>query len=271
MWPHDVLARLGARPTGRPQTWWASCPLHDRRNRKLSVWMADGRLLLGCWGCRTRASGWRYKEEILAALGLTMGDLFDPQDRKNGLPEPHVQPRIVAVYPYTDEAGEVLYEKVRYQPKDFRVRRPGGRPGIGDARRVPYLLPELLARPTWPVLYVEGEKDAEAASAMGFLATTTMDGAGSGWGLDSPYPAHFAGRRVVVIPDEDHAGLCHARQVIGALVMAGAASVRLCRLPGLEYTDRGGPDLSDWLAGFTSRREAWAALVAAVRASREWR
>ena len=34
---------------------------------------------------------------------------------------------IVATYDYTDDKGELLYQVVRYDPKDFRQRRPDGK------------------------------------------------------------------------------------------------------------------------------------------------
>ncbi|NDB75731.1 MAG: hypothetical protein EB141_08815, partial [Verrucomicrobia bacterium] len=36
-----------------------------------------------------------------------------------------VTPRIAATYAYTDEAGQLLFECVRFTPKTFRQRRPG--------------------------------------------------------------------------------------------------------------------------------------------------
>src|SRR5262249_14374341 len=47
--------------------------------------------------------------------------------------------RVVTAYDYTDENGELLYQVVRLEPKDFRQRRPGGKGGwiwsLGDTRR----------------------------------------------------------------------------------------------------------------------------------------
>jgi putative DNA primase/helicase len=55
--------------------------------------------------------------------------------------------RQVATYDYKDEAGDLLYQVVRYEPKDFRQRAPDGNgwkwkmPGV---RRVLYRLPEVV-------------------------------------------------------------------------------------------------------------------------------
>jgi len=37
--------------------------------------------------------------------------------------------RVVKTYDYADENGQVLYQVVRYEPKDFRQRRPDGSGG----------------------------------------------------------------------------------------------------------------------------------------------
>jgi len=37
--------------------------------------------------------------------------------------------KIVATYDYTDESGNLLFQVVRYDPKDFRQRRPDGKGG----------------------------------------------------------------------------------------------------------------------------------------------
>jgi hypothetical protein len=80
--------------------------------------------------------------------------------------------RIVAVYDYRAEQGELLYQTVRCEPKDFRQRRPDGKGGwignLGEVRRVPYRLPELFAAPAEQPLYVvEGEKDLDRLAQLG--------------------------------------------------------------------------------------------------------
>lgn len=52
----------------------------------------------------------------------------DPTDTKpNG--KASSSPRIVAIYDYVNESGQMLFEVVRYDPKSFRQRRPDGRGG----------------------------------------------------------------------------------------------------------------------------------------------
>src|SRR5262249_18872055 len=61
------------------------------------------------------------KDYVREKAGL---DPFKPngQRRYNGAGQP--KRKIVAEYNYTDESRSLLYQVVRYDPKDFRQRRP---------------------------------------------------------------------------------------------------------------------------------------------------
>lgn len=276
-----VLERLeGVRRRGDGR-WQARCPAHADHAPSLSVTTGgDGRALVHCHaGCTP--------ESVCAAMSLPTTALFSNPPTAAG---PRKRRRIVKTYHYTDENGEVLFEVGRYEPKEFTQYRPhpdGGRvwglsagwyrrgrqdwhrvesgkpppPGaswLPECRRVLYRLPDLLrADPAEWVFVVEGEKDADRLADLGFVATTNPQGAGS-W--DDSYSDVLRGRRVVVIPDNDPAGLAHAQQVAASLA-GRAAEVWIVQLPGL--TDKG-EDVSDWLDQGASA-SALAALVAAVR------
>ncbi len=91
---------------------------------------------------------------------------------------------IIQVYDYQDETGDILFQTVRYAPKDFRQRRPYGKGGwiwnLQGVRLVLYRLPQIVEADT--VLIVEGEKDVDAAYQLGlpsgYAATTSPMGAG---------------------------------------------------------------------------------------------
>jgi hypothetical protein len=70
----NLVQRLNARRSGRG--WIAKCPAHDDRTPSLSISEgADGRALCKCFaGCTP--------EEIVAALGMTMSDLFPEGSRR---------------------------------------------------------------------------------------------------------------------------------------------------------------------------------------------
>jgi hypothetical protein len=155
--------------------------------------------------------------------------------------------RIVAEYDYTDEAGCLLYQVVRWDPKDFSRRRRDGKGGwVWNTNGVPtvlYRLPELVnSDPAETAFVCEGEKDVDNVRCLGLVATTNPGGAGTNkWRDDYNGPLH--GRHVVILPHNDDQGTEHAEQVARSL-HGGAASVKVLMLPGLPKAG----DVSDWIA-----------------------
>ncbi len=151
--------------------------------------------------------------------------------------------QIVKTYDYRNAAGELLYQAVRYEPKDFRQRKPDGAGGwihsLGDVERVLYRLPELLEDDgDRPVYIVEGEKDADALAAKGYTATTAAMGAGK-WRFVATHARQvLAGRAVIIIADADTPGRDHARQVAASLDGAAlSVSVLECPSPHKDVSD----------------------------------
>src|SRR5512132_3034346 len=182
----------------------------------------------------TGLSNGEAAEWLVSELGIAIEVTRQPQQRR----------RIVATYDYRDEAGNLLFQVVRYEPKDFRQRRPDGQGGwtwrIKGVRQVPYRLFELRASaPADPTLVVEGEKDVDRLASLGFVATCNAGGANK-W--PEELNRHFQGLTVCILPDNDEAGRSHAERVATAL-HGIAASVRIVDLPGLPK----GGDVSDWL------------------------
>jgi predicted P-loop ATPase len=145
-------------------------------------------------------------------------------------------------YDYRDEKSELLFQVVRKPGHKFLQRKPDGRGGwlwkMAGVRRVVYRLPELLAS-IGVVFVCEGEKDVDNVRALGLTATTNPGGAGK-W--RSEFSVFLLNRNVVILPDNDVAGLSHAQQVRKAL-SGMAKRVAILKLPGLP--DKG--DVSDWI------------------------
>ncbi|MBX3391638.1 MAG: DUF3987 domain-containing protein [Phycisphaeraceae bacterium] len=106
-----------------------------------------------------------------------------------------------------------------------------------------YRLPDLLATKPGDRVYVtEGEKAADAARAVGLMATTSPHGSKSAGKADwSP----LAGRDVVILPDNDRAGEQYAADVARLCIAAGARSVRIVRLVELWADLPEGGDMAD--------------------------
>ncbi len=153
------------------------------------------------------------------------------------------KPKIDTTYAYKDERGQLLFEVVRFEPKDFRQRKPDGKGGwiwsVKDVRQVPYHLPQLLDAPLdQSVFIVEGEKDVLRLESLGLVATCNAGGAGK-W--PDALNEHFGGRRVVILADNDEPGRKHAGKVAAALSPVTQACVLY--LPDLPPKG----DVSDWL------------------------
>lgn len=180
------------------------CPAHDDKTPSLGVSNGAGKVLLTCRaGCETRA--------VLEALSLTLTDTFDEP------PQRPSRSQIVDRYPYVDEAGELLFEVVRLEGKQFRQRRPDGSGGwvwkLDDTRRVLYRLPKVKKAVAGgrSVFVAEGEKDVHALEAAGEVATCNPGGAGK-WRPE--YADVLSGaREVFIVADRDDAGRRHAREV----------------------------------------------------------
>jgi putative DNA primase/helicase len=228
------------------------CPIHEGHRDSFAINLENG--LWTCHSCGlhgdlisleralTGSDFKTAKAEIFSIVGRS-DTASDTQDRKQG--------RIVAEYSYQDEEGCLLYQTVRLDPKDFRQRRPN--PGSGwtwnlkGVRLILYRLPELLQRRSETVFVCEGEKDADALSALGFLATCNPLGAGK-W--RDQYAELLRGRQVVVVVDLDPAtdekGQPHFKGQKHAAAVAKSLLAHDCEVRILEPPR--GKDCADWIA-----------------------
>lgn len=204
------------------------CSLKCHSTATVRMWCGHtGALCMKCWGgCDCL--------EMLRAVGKSWKDCY-PADTA----WEKVERTCTAKYNYKDEAGNILYRKVRLEPgyggsdKTFVQERRIGpnrwEKGLGDVRRVLYRLPELLAAPPGRLVFVvAGEKDADTMARYGFVATTNVGGEREEW--HRGYNAAFAGRDVMVVADNDATGLRHANEVCGALMLV-ARTVGRCVMP----------------------------------------
>jgi hypothetical protein len=234
----EFLSRLkGVTETGNG--WEARCPCrNDDDNPSLSISEDDrtGNILVTCH----RGSPCSSKE-ICEAMGVTQAALFPPQKRTKEKLE------LVKSYDYTNEQGELLFQKLRYVDgsgkKTFRQRKPDGRGGweysLGDTPKVLYNLPLVVKAVAdgYPIWVVEGEKDADTLVDMGIIATTMPGGAGKWLQIHTDA---LTGGTVVVVADNDEPGIAHAKAVTEELVKAGC-DVSAWRTPQCK-------DVTDFLA-----------------------
>ncbi|MCC6321729.1 MAG: DUF3987 domain-containing protein [Phycisphaerales bacterium] len=156
-----------------------------------------------------------------------------------------------ATWTYTNAAGDPVGLVVRWNTLTGKDVRPVSRKADGSGwiiggmptPRPLYALPDLLATPAGSrVFIVEGEKAADAARAVGLVATTSPHGSKSASKADwSP----LAGREVVILPDHDDAGERYTDDVARLATDAGAKSVRVVRLVELWAGMPEGGDMAD--------------------------
>jgi hypothetical protein len=268
----DVIA-LFPYANKTPNGFNVECPLHDDQIGSMSVALQQNKqgfdqIFFHCQaGCTNTKTGFNA---LLKILGYSADDLLDPaqvalKKKSNGTNGSNGHAKyadllddITAVYDYRDEAGNLLYQCVKYdtqaqkakgrKPAKCRMRKPGASPGyfkwnLDSVRLVLYRLRELLAsNPAEPVLIVEGEKDVETARAAGFIATCNPTGAGS-W--QDEYSDYLKGRTCLIIPDNDDAGESHIKDVHLSLLKSDPTTkAYILRLPGVS---KKGEDLTDWL------------------------
>lgn len=208
----------------------ARCPCHHDIHQSLSISEGEnGKALIFCH------AGCRY-EDIIARLNLKFN-------------RPDIKPVIDQVYSYTDENGKLLYQVVRYKPKDFRQRRPDGNGGwiwnLNGIEPTLYHLPEVLqaVKDNQLIFAVEGERDVETLREHGLIATTISGGSSTSW--TPRIISHLRHARLVLIPDNDTAGKQYAEQ-IARILYGWCDSLKMIHLP---VAVKG--DVSDYLKDHT--------------------
>lgn len=243
-----VLERLECVKQVSNTQWTALCPAHEDQEPSLSIGLGeDSRVLLTCHaGCSV--------DSVLAAMNFSMMDLYpndenhpDTYHSNNPTSTGTTCKKISAMYDYTDEEGDLVYQVVRYEPKDFRQRRPDGKGGyiwnMNGVSRVLYHLPEIVSSsPDQWIFITEGEKDADALSGIGLLSTSNSGGAGKWSSIDDI--SVLEGRWVAIIPDCDEPGYRHGQDVARSL-QGIASDVRIIDLRVINGME--GKDVSDWL------------------------
>lgn len=210
------------------------CPAHPDTKPSLSVSLSNsGKILFYCHaGCS--------QQQVLTAL-RNRGIM--PQAKLT-----QVKDTIESVYPYTNERGDYLFEKVRFAGKKFlhRKKLDSGAytyKGVTKDIEIPlYNLVDVLKAST--VYIVEGEKDVETLKRHGLVATCNFDGAGK-W--REHYNQWLAGKDLIVIGDNDDPGRAHVKMLKVRLSKI-AKSLRVVDLVTHwpEIKDHG--DVTDYLA-----------------------
>ena len=227
----------------------AICPFHDDINPSLNF--NDKKGTYFCHSCGKKGHVFHFYAKLNSLD--TRRDF--PKILKGivsdfGIPWEQTKSRILKTYDYPDEAGNLLFQVCRMEPKTFRQRHRNGKGtwvwNLKDVRRVLYRLPEV--KKAEEVLIVEGEKDADTLATMGFTGTTSPMGAKK-WREE--YNQALKGKNVGLVPDNDPEGREHMAQV-GASLKGIAKSLKWIDLPGLPSKG----DVTDWFQKIGDKVEA---------------
>ena len=256
-----IVELTKATSTGRGEQHSGLCPAHNDSSPSLSLTLTEDRILINCHsGCSI--------DQICNCLRIRKSDLFrkcetntgnkiTPNKKKNANQvNPNGKVRFFSSkhkkwvtensrYTYQKVDGSDAFYVIRAEPKDFRPMTTDGRLSLEGVGRVPYRLPELLQgiKDSKPILFLEGEKDADRVAEMGFVASTFVGGTGK-W--RDEYLEYFRDADIVLVPDNDHPGI-KGMQDIAEHLHGTTKSMKVLELPGLgERTDKHGKDFSDW-------------------------
>ena len=108
-----------------------------------------------------------------------------------------------------------------------------------------------LADNTKPVFIVEGEKDVETMEQLGYIATTSPNGAGSKWKTE--YTPLFRDFDVVILADNDEVGLKSATNIAENVIQT-ARSVKIVPSQALYASLKPKGDISDIVECIGSER-----------------
>jgi hypothetical protein len=243
-------------PSGK-QRYYTTCPVCSARRSRahqksacLGVTIKDDGVTWGCNHCLWTGGAY-YNGKI---------------NGRGGSP--------AITYDFTDERGELLFQKVRNPPgsgQRFWQRRPNGKGewinNTQGVRKVLYRLPEVIEAiaSERTIIVVEGEKDADSLWHIGIPATCSPDGAadtGKTPKWRPEYSEALRGADIVVIPDHDSPGYEHANAT--AKMLAGVAKcARMFTLAKHWPECPKGGDISDWLAAGHKREELDALIAGA--------
>ena len=217
------------------------CPFHDDQTASLSVNLAAG--LFNCFACHATGDAFTFYRKL---KGVDFPSAVRELGALVGLADKPPTQRVVDHFDYHDAESKLLYTKERIEPgrdgrrKEFRFFHvgAGGKRQTGrGCDAVLYRLPDVLRAKC--LIIVEGEAKADLLASWGLPATCLDTGVGSK--LTEAMIQQLAGKRIVILPDNDEPGREYANRLASQLYRR-AASLRIVELPGLP--EKG--DILDW-------------------------
>jgi 5S rRNA maturation endonuclease (ribonuclease M5) len=195
------------------------CPFHADSDPSCSV--SPKKRCFYCFGCKEKGT---LTQLAMKLQGVSKGEAIQQRAAVAQLEVEYHDPdsKAEAIYSYQDSQGNLVKQVLRYPDKKFRQRRPTPNGWVWDIREVKpllYKLPELKFANT--VVITEGEKDADRVTNLKLLDATrseivaTTSGGSDTW--SDKLAERLCGKRVIVMPDSDDAGLEYKEEVVASL------------------------------------------------------
>ena len=224
----EIAKGLGARRSG-PHQWQGRCPSHKDRTPSLSITDGDdGRPLVHCHaGCEQsaviealRAKGLWNGYEGTSTMRAAFAEKLDSPAIILPIPDNAPFPPIehptlglpVETWNYFDASGHQSFQVWRFESEGKKTIRPLSYWADGwQWRALPeprplYGLDRLAENPSAPVVVVEGEKSADAASRI-FPDSVCVTSPGGSKAATKADWTPLAKRQILLWPDADEAGL----------------------------------------------------------------
>ena len=222
------------------------CPIHRDKTASLTVTKKIDRIVVFCHaGCQTK--------DVLAAVGLTMKDLFLANKPQGSSWQRYVESRekrrIEETYDYVDCNGAYCYTKIRLQGKKLLygiLKNDRFQYGLqGRSRReikALYFNPQAVKKAILDgktIFIPEGEKDVNSLTKRGYVSLTY-----SGTNDWQPeFAAVLKGANVVILADNDLPGINVAKRIEADL--KGVAKTAKIIIPTPDVSKG---DISDYFA-----------------------
>lgn len=237
-----IAESLGVSKISSGEWYRCKCPVHD--DKKPSLGIKDGekgsvifKCLAGCEGRDIanyfKNKGFRVDREKDLHLNSNNNEAVErPLKKENANSLARVE---VCRYQYISVEGELLYEKIRYEPKSFMIVNPNGNGTNGHIGAL-YGAHHLSDIKGKTVYITEGEKDVDSLTKLGFIACTS--GGASNWPEQNNHL--FSGVNIRILPDNDDPGIGYAKKVEKSL--NGTPLSIKTMFPPSQYSD-----VSDWV------------------------
>lgn len=180
--------------------------------------------------------------------GKEFVEILEYYAKKTGVKfQRNVKRKIVATYDYNDIDGKLIYQVVRYDPKDFRQRQPASdytknKPtwiwNLQEIAALPYNIHFIANN---KILYLcEGEKDADNLVKLGLPGISFHGGSSS---VKIEALLYLKGKDVIFFPDDDDAGKTYRDNLMRELNEI-VTSLKIVEFSGVN---KKGYDVSNWI------------------------